>query len=112
MSMIERAEEALVRAGCPHMVSEIRLLMGETDDESCVVRPDRPLNPAEAMAMIRAWGAAYEGLPVCVAPWDRPDDPCPKFPHCGDCHPDLRDEAYVAETLRMLGRPPNRWRAP
>jgi hypothetical protein len=98
----ERAVAALERTGFGHMANEI----GAYDDET-VLRPLRALSRDEALAMVKAWDAAYSDLPVCVCNEDTEPEQCPYRRHDSraDCRPDVSDERIVAAQVRLLTQP-------
>ena len=92
---IGTARTSLAADGFAHLACEI------TGDWETVCRPDRAMSPAEAIALLRAWSAAYTYEPTCPAPFDDPDA-CT----CAvDCHPNYLDERVAAHFVAQFTKP-------
>lgn len=93
-SAIDKARQTLIMDGHGHLAPLIH------GDDQAVVRPCRALERDEAVAMMRAWRAAYAHLPSCICVDDGSE-----CPYNTDCAPDLSDEREVIDRLDKLSRP-------
>lgn len=98
MSAIAKARQSLTMDGYPDLAPLVH------GDDKVVVRPCRGLDREEAVAVIRAWRAAYAHLPLCSCPED-PTAPCPID---AECRANDDDERRVHDLVKSLAQPLDR----